>query len=137
MKSQMITIEKKTLQKGHSYVLKTSLLTEALTEAGIECHLHLIYWMPKPEGSILQAFYWLPNENVPFRRVYLRAGSLPSEQRKSALEKLCSEGLPAFVAWLKRLVGLPDSSPIFNSEPFFDAEYHGSNLLVSAKPLPN
>ena len=75
------SVSKPKLPKRLSYVLKTSQLEKAVLDAGIDCHLDLVYWQPQSGGSILEAHYWLPNENVAHPRVYVRAGVAPSELR--------------------------------------------------------
>jgi hypothetical protein len=123
----MISVEKPPLSKKRSYVLKTSLLDTAVSAAALECHIDLKYWTPTVDGSILEAEYWLPNENVPYPRVYVRAGSLPREQRSAAAALLKTTVLPAFTQWLTRVVALPDNSPILLRGPEFVARYqHGA-----------
>ena len=137
MNTLPFTVEKNKLPKGHSYVLKTSLLAGALDQAGITCHLHLIYWMPKPEGSLLQVHYWMPNPRVDYRRVYVRAGSLPNQQRSTAAELLRIQAIPLFISWRGHLMALPDTSPLLYQEPFYEAVYTGGVLQISITPQPS
>ena len=103
-----------------------SALQAAVDAAKIDCHIDLRYWTPTVDGSILEAEYWLPNENVPYPRAYVRAGSLPREQRHGAGQALSATVLPAFVEWLWKVLSLPDNSPILFRGPRFVAAYrHG------------
>ncbi len=119
----MIYVEKPPLSKKRSYVLKTSLLEDAVTAVGLDCHIEVRYWTPTIDGSILEAEYWLPNENVSYPRAYVRAGSLPKEQRHDAARSLKTMVLPAFVQWLAKVVALPRNSPILLRGPKFEATY--------------
>ena len=84
-------IEKSKIAKGRSYILKTSLLQNAVSAASLTIPIHLIYWTPQIDGSVLQALFWPPSENCAHSRLYVRAGSLPSEVRRSALEQLAAQ----------------------------------------------
>lgn len=83
-----MTVEKPKLRKGWSYVLKSSLLQEALDQAQIVCHVDLKFWTPQSGNSVLEAHYWLPNANIDHPRVYLRAGVVPSAERQAAQDEL-------------------------------------------------
>jgi hypothetical protein len=123
----MISVEKPPLSEKRSYVLKTSLLDAAVSAAGLNCHIDLKYWTPTVDGSILEAEYWLPNDHVPYPRTYVRAGSLPREQRSTAAACLKAAVLPTFIQWLAKVVALPDNSPILLRGPKFVATYqHGA-----------
>lgn len=123
----MISVEKPPLSKKRSYVLRTSLLDAAVSSAGLDCHIDLKYWTPTVDGSILEAEYWLPNQNVPYPRAYVRAGSLPRELRSAAAASLKAAVLPAFTQWLAKVTALPDNSPILLRGPKFAARYqHGT-----------
>ena len=132
----MITVEKPKLRKGLAYVLKTSLLETALAESGIEVATHLVYWTPQGGGSVLEAFYWLPNERVPHRRLYVRAGSVPVRERPIALEQLRSHALPELVRWLLGLHAQPDDSPALLAKPHFNASFAAGRVSVWCKPTP-
>ena len=125
-----MTVEKPKLRKGLSYVLKTSLLQEAIDQARIECHVDLNYWTPQSGCSVLEAHYWLPNANVDYPRVYVRAGVVPSAERQAALDALRGEGLPAFISWLSRIIALPKGSPKLHSDLYFDATYEDGKIGI-------
>jgi len=120
--------------KGLSYVLKPSQLAKALSDAGIDCHVDLVYWMPQTGGSILEAHYWLPNENVAYPRVYVRAGVVPSASRLPASEALLVSALPQFVNWLQGILALPEDSPALHGTLYFNATYTDEGLFVTDQP---
>lgn len=130
----MDSVSKPKLAKGLSYVLKTSQLAKALSDAGIDCHLDLVYWTPQSGGSILEGQYWLPNENVAYPRVYVRAGAVPSASRLSATEALLASALPQFVNWLQGIIALPDTSPALHGTLYFNATYTDQGLAVTSQP---
>src|SRR5215510_12423399 len=98
------SVSRPKLAKGLSYVLKTSQLVKALSDAEIDCHVDLVYWVPQSGGSILEGHYWLPNENVAYPRVYVRAGVVPLASRLPASEALLASALPKFIRWLKEIL---------------------------------
>lgn len=127
----MNVIEKPRLPKGLSYVLKASMLEEALERAGIDCHVELRYWTPQAEGSVLEAHYWLPNEHVDHARVHVRAGAVSSAESAAAQQALEVEMLPAFIAWLSGVLALPAGSPLLHGEPYFNASFAGGKAAIT------
>lgn len=130
----MLTVEKTKPPKGRSYVLKTSMLESILEERGIEAAIHLIYWTPQKGSSIFESHYWLPNENISNRRVYIRAGSLLREDKFIAQEELGRTVLPIFSDWLMYLNTLPSNSPILFKAPYFNASYVDRKLKIHVNP---
>jgi hypothetical protein len=129
------SVSRPRLAKGRSYVLKTSQLAEALASAGIDWHISLVYWTPQGGGSILEGHYWPPNENVPYPRVYVRAGSVPSELRPAAAEALREAALPQFIRWVQGLMALPDGSPVLSAGSYFNATFTTEGLAVTNQPV--
>ena len=129
------SISRPKLAKGRSYVLKTSQLTDALAAAGIDWRVDLVYWSPRSGGSILEGHYWPPNENVPYKRLYVRAGSVPSTQRPAAAEALRESALPQFIRWVQGLLVLPDGSPALAAEGYFNATFTAEGLAVADQPV--
>jgi hypothetical protein len=134
MGASNLTVDKPGLPGGRSYVLRTSMLEGALSEAAIECRVQLQYWQPPSGGSILQAFYWVDHASPADDRVYVRAGTVASQQRRLAAEQLSLTGLPAFIAWLAGILALPRNSPELYAKPFFDAVFDGESLRVVSRP---
>jgi hypothetical protein len=110
--------------QGLSYVLKSSLLEAALEQAKITCQVDLTYGCG--EALILRAWYWVPSSMAPYPRVYVQAGVVPSSQRKAAADALGEKVLPAFVAWLSKILALPDNSTAWHGRLVFEATFsHG------------
>jgi hypothetical protein len=128
------SVSKPKVPRGLSYVLKTSQLEHALTEANIECYVQLVYWVPQAGGSILEGHYWLPNENVSYPRVYVRAGTVPSALRATASVALVDSALPLFVDWLQGILALPEQSPALLETLYFNATYTDAGLAVTHQP---
>ena len=127
----MMTVKKPKIPKGLSYVLKTSVLQAALEDAHINCHVNLNYWIPQSGGSVLEAHYWLPNANVHYPRVYVRAGVVPSSERRAAQDALAASILPTFIAWLSRILALPKNSPVLHGKPYFNATYEERKVEIT------
>ena len=125
-----MTISKPPIRKGLSYVLKTSWLQQIMEENGLNCHVDLNYWVPQSGGSILEAEYWLPNANIPYPRVYVRAGALPSDQRRVAADSMLNTVLPAYAKWLGAVLKLPRNSPALHAKPWFCATFDAGNVQV-------
>ncbi|MCE9635209.1 MAG: hypothetical protein K8T90_05825 [Planctomycetes bacterium] len=136
----MITVEKPRAPSGRAYVLKTSMLELALADAGIDVqvdvHIDLHYHSPQVAGQVLSALYWLPNERVPYPRLYMGAGSVAARDRPAALAQFQAFGLPQFIRWLTMLRRLPENSPLLLSKPSLDASYEGGDLKVVCHPAP-
>lgn len=129
------SVSRPKLAKGRSYVLKTSQLAEALAGAGIDCHVDLVYWSPQVGRSVLEGHYWPPNENVPYPRVYVRAGAVPSELRSAAAEALRVAALPRFVQWVQGILALPEGSPALATDSYFNATFTAEGLVVTDQPV--
>lgn len=128
------SVSKPKLTKELSYVLKTSQLAKAFSDARLDCHVDLVYWVPQTGGSILEGHYWLPNENVAYPRVYVRAGVVPSASRLAASEVLLVSALPRFVSWLQGILALPCDSPGLRGTLYFNATYTMEGLVVTDQP---
>lgn len=128
------SVSKPKLLKGRSYVLKTSQLAKVLSDASIDGHVDLVYWVPQRSGSILEAQYWLPNENIPYSRVYVRAGAVPTALHSAACDSLTNLALPQFGEWLRGVLALPDDSPVLQMTPYFNAAYTEKGLVITNQP---
>lgn len=72
-------IEKAKIPKGTSFVLRSSVLLEALAAAGISVETSLQHMNSK---IFFDAFFWPPRSNVQHERFYIRAGSVPASQAR-------------------------------------------------------
>lgn len=95
------SISKPKLPKTYSYVLRSKQLNDLLISNNITIHTDLVYWLPQIIGSILEVHYWLPNHNIPYPRLYVRAGALPRSDIQTARIIMSDEVLPKFSNWLR------------------------------------
>jgi hypothetical protein len=128
------SVSKPRLSKDLSYALKTSELARALDDANIDIHVDLVYWKPQVLGSMLEAQYWLPNENVSYPRVYVRAGCIPAMQRAVASESLSNTALPRFIDWLRSILSLPPNTPKPAGTLYFNATWLDDRLSITNEP---
>lgn len=126
-------VEKPKIQKGLSYVLKTSMLKDAVDATGLDLNIDLKYWNPYriPIGeTILECFYWLPNENVDYDRFYIRAGTVKSENRKTAEILLKEKGIPTFIDWIVKIKSLPLDSTKLKHNLYFNAVFKANEINI-------
>lgn len=109
------SISKPKLPKAYSYVLHSNQLNNLLISNGITIHTDLVYWLPKIIGSILEVHYWLPNNNVPYPRLYIRAGALPRIEIQTARIIMSDEVFPKFSNWLEDIQKYDYNSLYFNA----------------------
>ena len=91
-----------------------------LNDSNIIIDTQLLY---SPTHQFFEAFYWLPNHNIDYYRLYIRTGSVVSSSAKHAKTFLETEVIPEFILWLKELISLPDNSPKLNNELCFFKSY--------------
>ena len=96
------------LPKGQSYPLKPSILEAAITAARINLDTHLI----RSPGRSFNAHFWPPNPNVPYERLYIRAGSVPVEHARASRDWIEREALPTLVAWIGDILAQDPRSPV-------------------------
>lgn len=126
------SINKPKIKKGLSYALQTSMLKDAIDETGLDCNIDLIYWMPQKISvgeTILECFYWLPNENIDYDRFYIRAGTVKSENRKAARELLKEKVIPRFIDWLTKIKSLPSNSTKLKHNMYFNAVFKDNDVI--------
>ncbi len=109
-------IEKSPLPKGMSYVLKSSVLEHALSEAGIELDTQLIHGS---RGIFFDAYFWPSNQNVAQERLYVRAGVVQASAAREARAYIDGSVVPEFVAWVKSILALPNNSPVRREQQYF------------------
>ena len=123
------SITKSKIPIDFSYVFKTSQLEEILGRENIITDVTLEYWKPQIIGSIFEVHYWLPNENNPFNRLYIRAGAVLKKDIYNAREGLHKEVLPEFVKWIKNIEQLEKASAL-NTERFFEGYYQNNKVSI-------
>lgn len=96
------------LPKGQSYPLKPSFLEEALAGAGIIIETHLT----RAPGNLFDAHFWPPNQNVPYERLYVRAGSVPIEDAANARRQIENHAVPTLIKWVGDILAQDRESPM-------------------------
>ena len=126
------SISKDKIPKQYGFVLKTEQLNFVLNENNINIHTDLIYCFSQPKyiGNIFEAFFWTPNENVPYNRLYIRAGVLQKENVFRARIEMKEVVFPEFVLWIKAIMNLPSNSPFYGEELIFEALYINDELQI-------
>jgi hypothetical protein len=96
------------LPKGESFVLKPSVLSAALAEAGVVIETHLI----RNAGTLFDAHFWPPSHDVPYERLHIRAGSVPRSNAAAARAHVETEVVPRIVAWIADILSRDAESPV-------------------------
>ena len=122
------SISKQKIPSNYSYVLKTGQLEKLLAENDININVDLSFSF---SATFFTAYFWLPNNRVPYRRVYIYAGVLPKEEVHIAREKLEQIVLPEFAIWIKGIMSLPDNSTKLKHNLCFDTEFNDNEAIIS------
>jgi hypothetical protein len=104
------------LPKGQSYPLKPSALEAALADAHIAIDVHLV----RSPGDLFDAHFWPPNHNVPYNRLYVGVGSVPSEQVADARRHVETVIMPTLVMWIADILATDRNSPIRREQQYLD-----------------
>jgi hypothetical protein len=113
-------IERAKLPKALSYPAKSTVLADALSQAGIPFDAHLIL---APSKIFFDAHFWPPNANVPRERIYIRVGAVPRSEAHAARTFMAEVAIPEFVGWLKELAAFPVASPKRHAEHYFRKDW--------------
>jgi hypothetical protein len=113
-------IEKAKLPKGTSFVLRSSILEEAVLRAGIttEISLHQVR-----SRTFFDALFWPPNPNVPHERFYICAGAVPASQARAARDYMETNVIPGFIAWATGILQLPANSMVRRNNQQFTCAF--------------
>ena len=115
------SISKRKIPRDYCYVLKTSQLEELLIKNDIMIHTDLVYSLSNE--LILSVSYWFPNDNVPYYRLYICAGTVSKKNIKTAKSALVNVVLPELENWLNIILKLPENSTMLNNSPTFYANF--------------
>ncbi len=126
------SISKPKTSRDFPYVLKTSQLAEALLEADINIYVDLNYVQNK--ATVFSAYYWLPNQKVPYPRVYISVGVVHKDFYMNACRKMSESVIPLFVDWLQGILCLPENSPLLYSKPYFNATFADNRIAITKYP---
>jgi len=113
-------IDKDKIPKGSSFVLKSSIFEEALQSAGITTDTHLNH-INNPR-RLFDAYFWPPNPNVGYERLYVCAGIVPSAEAAAARQFVASQVIPQFIAWASSILAEPQTSPIRRAQQHFSPD---------------
>ncbi|MEF2277712.1 hypothetical protein V3W47_05320 [Deinococcus sp. YIM 134068] len=116
VKENFMKSEKGPLPRGMSFVLKPSILAQALAEAELSVDTHLVRGVG---GIFFDAHFWPPNENVGYERLYVRAGAVANSLSQAARLYVENTVLPKLTAWLADILALPVASPIRREKQYF------------------
>ncbi|MDR0853551.1 MAG: hypothetical protein LBN34_04225 [Clostridiales Family XIII bacterium] len=125
------SISKPKISKDYAYVLQSSKLDELLKNKNFIIHTDLHYQTSQELGNIFEVFFWFPNKNCPYNRLYVRAGALLKNEVKSARFELYNSVFPMFEVWLRNILELPDNSPKLFGKPRFWADYKNGFVKIS------
>ncbi len=125
------SISKEKISKDYSFGLKTSQLEELLRNGNINTDVTLYYWKPQLIGSIFEVHYWLPNKNIPYNRLYIRAGAILRKDIHFVREGLHTKVLPEFLKWIKSIEQMEESSTHY-SQRYFNADFHDNKISIES-----
>jgi hypothetical protein len=103
-------------RRGIAILINTKALKAALASAGIRIDLHLI----RSPGDLFDAYFWPPNHNVPHQRLYVRAGSVPTERAAEARHQMEAIVFPSLVEWLADILAQDRNSPVWCEQQMID-----------------
>ena len=128
------SIEKDKIPKQYSFVLKTKQLEDLIITNDISIHIDLRYVYWQSIGSIFEAEFRLPNNNIPYNRLYIRAGALPNEYVFAARKEMEEIILPEFKIWITNIINLPNNSTHILNKPYFNAIFENNKLQIIKQP---
>jgi len=109
-------IEKKKLAKGLTYPLRASVLDASLSAFACVVDAHLI----QGGGSeLFECFFWPPNPNVPYERLYIRTSAVPATNARKARTFIENSVIPEFSAWLQSILALAPNSTVRCEKQYF------------------
>jgi len=111
-----IFVERDKVRKGFSYPLKSSFIENLFSENNITIHTYLNYINSE---IFFDAHFWLPNDNVPYPRFYIRCGSVLSTKKNESSGYFVNLVLPEFISWAKNISSLPLNSTKLYSDNYF------------------
>jgi len=115
------SISKSKIPKEYCYALQTGPLNDLFVEHNIDMPVDLMYCFAREPDIVFYAQYWLPNNLIPYNRIYVEIEAVHKKDAQFAKVAVKSTILPAFDTWLKEIFALPENSPIFNTTPTFHA----------------
>lgn len=102
--------ETEPLPKGQSYPLKPSTLAAALEAAGIEIDASLV--RVRQSVGLFNAHFSPPNPNVPYERLYIQLGSVPTVKSAGVAAHTETILMPRLIKWIGDILSTDEKSPI-------------------------
>lgn len=94
---------------GYGYVLKPSIVSDALQASGVDINAHLVRCHG---GGMFHAHFWPSNPNVPYERLYMTAGTAIGKDLSNVRRRVEFEALPTLVRWVSEILAMDPRSPI-------------------------
>lgn len=102
-----ISIHKDRIAKGHRFVLRTTLFTEAWLAAGITTQVSLDHRASL--NGLFRARFSPPGN---FEIFFVSSGAVPATQSAIARQFVAAEVIPQFIAWARHIAEAPRTSTI-------------------------
>jgi hypothetical protein len=104
-------------------------LEAALSDHGVSIDTHLI----RSPGILFDANFWPPNDNVPYERLYVRFGSVPSADVASTRSRVEAEAIPILLRWISGILSQAENSPVRREQQFINLARHCHGLSAIGK----
>jgi hypothetical protein len=101
------------------YPLKPMLLEAVLRQSAVELQWSLAR---NVSGSLFECFFWPPDPNVNYERLYFRSSAVPSERVFEAKQHIESAVMPELQRWLEHILSLPAHSTVRREKQLFARE---------------
>jgi hypothetical protein len=124
-------IEKKKLPKNSSFVLRSSILEEAVLRAGIATEIDLYQGSSR---TFFEASFLPPTPNVPHERFFVHTGSVPASQARAARDYMETNVIPGFITWATGILQLPANSIVRRNDQQFTCELR-SKFITGQKGI--
>ena len=125
-------ISKEKIPKDYVYVFKTKQLDSILNDNCVNIHIDLNYCFSKQNNEIFfEAFYWPPNNNITYKRLYIRLWALKRELLPLFKNIMDKHGFSDFIFWIKAILDSPDGSPSQLQEQRFCASLEDNEIKIN------
>ena len=125
------TVNKPKTRKVYSYVLKSSLLQQAIDARQLKTSIYLAYWTPhkdEVEWTLVKGDYWFPNQHVNYPRFSIQVGAVPVHLKPKATELVQTAVLPQLIDWMAQQEQLDSQSTLLKTH--FQALLKDGALLI-------
>ena len=120
-------ISKEKIPKNYAYILKTKEIEYVFMDNNINIHTSIDYRFSHKAKCIFDAYFWPPNDNISYKRLYITTRALQKEIIPIIKKKKNELIFPDFVLWIKSILSLPNNSPNFKEHRFY--VYYENNSL--------